>query len=256
MEGAFGAGKAGTDFNPVEFVQRPQVILRLLNILFSIIVFGSISSKGWTFDSKKEVCLYYSDANACNYGVGIGVIAFLAAAVLLAGEYFFPQMSSVKTRRHYVIGDLAFSGFWAFLYGVGFIYLASQWTKSDSSPAASAAGNNLRAAIAFSFFSIFTWAGSSFFAYQRYRQGAESAFATAYETGMGGPGGATTPGSAGGYTSFPGMGTAADPNTIGGAGGMAGGMGGAGGGGGGYQGPPFSSAARPGTIGDYQPPTY
>lgn len=116
-----------------------------------------------------------------------GVIAFLAAAVLLAGEYFFPQMSSVKTRRHYVIGDLAFSGecrcifqrnhafsfiylhhsfcgtgFWAFLYGVGFIYLASQWTKSDSSPAASAAGNNLRAAIAFSFFSIFTWVPNSF----------------------------------------------------------------------------------------------
>ncbi|XP_046632339.1 synaptogyrin-1-like [Daphnia pulicaria] len=252
MEGAFGAGKAGTDFNPVEFVQRPQVILRLLNILFSIIVFGSISSKGWTFDTKKEICLYNSDANACNYGVGIGVIAFLAAATLLAGEYFFPQMSSVKTRRHYVLGDLAFSGFWAFLYGVGFIYLASQWTKTDSSPAALAAGNNLRAAITFSFFSIFTWAGSSFFAYQRYRQGAESAFATAYETGMGGPGGATTPGSAGGYTSFPGMGTTADP--IGG--GMGGGMGGGAGGAGGYQGPPFSSAARPGTIGDYQPPTY
>jgi hypothetical protein len=34
----------------------------------------------------------------------------LAAATLLAGEYFFPQMSSVKTRRHYVLGDLAFSG--------------------------------------------------------------------------------------------------------------------------------------------------
>lgn len=31
--GAFGAGKAGTAFNPVEFVQRPQVILRLLNIV-------------------------------------------------------------------------------------------------------------------------------------------------------------------------------------------------------------------------------
>jgi hypothetical protein len=40
--------------------------------LFSIIVFGSISSKGWTFDTKKEICLYNSDANACNYGVGIG----------------------------------------------------------------------------------------------------------------------------------------------------------------------------------------
>lgn len=38
-------------------------------------------------------------------------------------------------------------------------------------------------------------AGSAFFAYQRYRQGADSAFATAYETGMGAPGGVTTPGS-------------------------------------------------------------
>jgi len=142
--GAFGAGKAGTTFNPVEFVQRPQVILRLLNIvsivsihnsamfpsqcnnthcrrclvftvcvrpldsflfasnililvkpffcnticihsslfvlftlqLFSIIVFGSISSKGYRFDGKKEVCLYNNDGNACNYGVGIGISHF------------------------------------------------------------------------------------------------------------------------------------------------------------------------------------
>nr|CAG4649751.1 EOG090X0FHR [Scapholeberis mucronata] len=238
--GAFGAGKAGTAFNPVEFVQRPQVILRLLNILFSIIVFGSISSKGYTFEGGKEVCLYNKDGNACNYGVGIGVIAFLAASLLLAGEYFFPQMSSVKTRRHYVLGDLGFSGFWSFLYGVGFIYLASQWTKTaDGNAAVLAAGNNMRAAITFSFFSVFTWAGSSYFAYQRYRQGADSAFATAYETGMGGPGGATTPGSTGGYTSFPGMGTTADP--IGGGVGVGGPAGP-----GGYQGPPFSSAARPG----------
>lgn len=244
--GAFGAGKAGTSFNPVEFVQRPQVILRLVNILFSIIVFGSITSKGYTLDpvKNKEVCLYNGDGNACNYGVGIGVIAFLAASLLLAGEYFFPQMSSVKTRRHYVMGDAGFSGFWSFLYGVGFIYLASTWTKTQETPAAVAASNNLRAAIAFSFFSIFTWSGSAYFAYQRYRQGADSAFATAYETGMGGPGGtATTPGSTGGYTSFPGMGTTADPI----------------GGGGAYQqGPPFASqtAGRPGSIGDYQPPTY
>jgi hypothetical protein len=44
-----------------------------------------------------------------------GVIAFLAAALLLAGEYFFPQMSSVKTRRHYVMGDAGFSGIKLFI---------------------------------------------------------------------------------------------------------------------------------------------
>lgn len=96
-------------------------------------MFGSITSKGYTLDpvKNKEVCLYNGDGNACNYGVGIGecvitliycdfeynliivflgVIAFLAASLLLAGEYFFPQMSSVKTRRHYVMGDAGFSG--------------------------------------------------------------------------------------------------------------------------------------------------
>lgn len=73
--------------------------------------------------------MYNSDGNACNYGVGIGkdlplkpfgtsfqfsyltgVIAFLAGSLLLAGEYLFPQMSSVKTRRHFVMGDFGFSG--------------------------------------------------------------------------------------------------------------------------------------------------
>jgi len=241
VDGAYGAGKAGTVFNPLEFFQRPPVILRLLNILFSIIVFGSISSQGYHLLDGKEVCLYNSDGNACSYGVGIGVIAFLAGSLLLAGEYLFPQMSSVKTRRHFVMGDFGFSAFWSFLYGVGFIYLASEWSKTPSSVETAAAGSNLQAAIAFSFFSAFTWAGSAFFAYQRYRQGADSAFATAYETGLAGQGGVTSPGSAGGYTSFPGVGTGTEQ---------------VGGGVGGYQGPPFSSAERPGTMGDYQPPTY
>jgi len=150
-------------------------------------------------------------------------------------------MSSVKTRRHFVLGDLGFSGFWAFLYFVGFIYLVSQWGKTPGTPETIASGNNMRAAIVFSFFSTFTWAGSAFFAFQRYRQGADSAFATAYETGAGmAPGmqgGATTPGSGGGYTSFPGMGTTSDPI-------------------GGYQAPPFSGAPRAAPMGDYQPPTY
>lgn len=79
--------------------------------LFCIIVFGCISSSGWRVDeaTKKEICLYNNDPNACNYGVGIGVIGFLACFGFVAGEYLFEQMSSVKTRKHYVLGDLGFS---------------------------------------------------------------------------------------------------------------------------------------------------
>lgn len=61
-------------------------------------------------ETKKDECLYNKDSNACNYGVGIAVIAFLASMGFLAGEYLFEQMSSVKTRKHYVLIDLGFSG--------------------------------------------------------------------------------------------------------------------------------------------------
>lgn len=80
--------------------------------LFSIIVFGCISSQGWRVDdqTKKDICIYNNNPTACNYGVTVGVIGFLASMGFIAGEYLFEQMSSVKTRKHYVLADLGFSG--------------------------------------------------------------------------------------------------------------------------------------------------
>lgn len=79
--------------------------------LFAIIVFGCISSQGWMFDEKekREVCLYNRDASACHYGTGVAVLAFLASIGFLIGEFLFEQMSSVKTRKHYVLLDLGYS---------------------------------------------------------------------------------------------------------------------------------------------------
>ncbi|CAH1104056.1 unnamed protein product [Psylliodes chrysocephalus] len=223
--GAYGGGKAGGSFDPLSFMQRPQVILRAVCWLFSIIVFGCISSQGWRLDkTKRHTCLYNDDPNACNYGVGISVIAFLASMGFLVGEYLFEQMSSVKTRKHFVLADLGFSAFWSFLYFVGFWYLTSQWGKSDRPPNGVGV-NNVQAAIAFSFFSIFSWAGSAVFAYQRFRQGTAAAFATNYENES------TMPAS---YPSYPGGPESDQP----------------------YQEPPFS--AGPGQRGptDFQAPAY
>ncbi|GJQ80921.1 hypothetical protein Trydic_g4738 [Trypoxylus dichotomus] len=224
--GAYGGGKAGGAFDPVAFVRRPQVILRAVCWLFSIIVFGCISSQGWWYNptTKTEECLYNGDSNACNYGVGISVIAFLASMGFLAGEYLFEQMSSVKTRKHYVLGDLGFSGFWSFLYFVGFWYLTSKWGKATAPPSGYGV-NNVRAAIAFSFFSIFTWAGCAFFAFQRFRQGADAAFATNYEADT------TLPTS---YPTYPG---APDGDQQ-------------------YQEPPFSSGINQRGPADFQAPAY
>lgn len=46
--GAFGAGKAGGAINPIEFVQRPQVILRILNIVsFTLSMLSIAKRRAW-----------------------------------------------------------------------------------------------------------------------------------------------------------------------------------------------------------------
>ncbi|XP_058798142.1 synaptogyrin [Phymastichus coffea] len=220
--GAYGGGKAGAPFDPITFVQRPAVILRGLCILFAIIVFGCISSKGYREENGREICLYNKESSSpCSYGTAIGVIAFLASIGFLAGEYLFEQMSSVKTRKHYVLGDLGFSGFWAFLYFVGFCYLWSSWSSAER-PKDGVGVNNVQAAIAFSFFSIFTWAGCAWFAFQRFKQGTDAAFAPSYEA---------DPTGGQGYTSYPDATDAA------------------------YQDPPFNQQQQRG-MGDFQAPAY
>lgn len=159
--------------------------------LFALIVFGCISSKGYRDENGKEVCLFNKDSSSpCSYGNVVGVVAFLASIGFLAGEYLFEQMSSVKTRKHYVLGDLwwvliliikyiyvhiytswtvrwsnvsmcqlknfSFSGFWAFLYLIEFFYLTSSWSSAER-PKDGVGVNSIRATIVFSFFSIFTW---------------------------------------------------------------------------------------------------
>ncbi|XP_063381010.1 synaptogyrin [Cydia fagiglandana] len=223
--GAYGGGKAGGAFDPQAFIQRPPVIVRAVCWLFSVIVMGCISAKGWYISKKdgKEYCAYNDDTNACNYGVGISVIAFIASIGFIVGEYLFEQMSSVKTRKHYVLADMGFSAFWAFLYFVGFCYLANAWGKTDDPPIGTA--NNMQGAIAFCFFSIFAWVGCAFFAFQRFRVGADSAFAPAYEV----EGAVASPGA---FPAYPG---APDPQPA-------------------YSEPPFSQRDQ-GNM-DYTAPTY
>lgn len=172
---AYGAGKAGATFDPMTFVKKPQVVLKLMCFLFGVIVYWCISSGSWYPDeeTKKEMCLFNKDGSACMYGSTIGFFGLLAAAGFVVGEYFFEQMSSAKTRKHFVIGDMGFSGLWAVLYFISFCYLANQWSDTTDKDIPESASGDPYCAILFSFFSIFTWAGSAWFAYQRFLQGVE-----------------------------------------------------------------------------------
>ncbi|KAM4901620.1 synaptogyrin-1 isoform 2-T2 [Sylvia borin] len=158
--GAFGAGKAGGAFDPQAFIRQPQTILRFVSWVFSIVVFGSIVNEGYVnrVDELEEHCIFNRNHNACNYGITVGVLAFLSCLLYLALDAYFPQISSVKDRKKAVLSDIGVSAFWAFLWFVGFCFLTNQWqaSKPEDNPL-NEGGDAARAAITFSFFSIFTW---------------------------------------------------------------------------------------------------
>ncbi|KAL8601463.1 hypothetical protein ACOMHN_000405 [Nucella lapillus] len=219
--GAYGAGLAGAPFDPLTYIKKPQVILRLVSMLFAVVVFGCISSGAWF----GHHCQMNDDTNACGYGTGIGVLAFLLCIGFLILDALFENLSSVQHRKYAVLADLAISGLWTFLWFVGFCYMTDAWRRTDSNARYiqphGAGKDNIQAAIAFSFFSIFSWGGLTFLAVQRYRLGAQETFNTGYNQDPT----ATSP-----YSSYPGSDTG-DP----------------------YQQPPFSQQKD---VPDYQPPTY
>ncbi|XP_059835552.1 synaptogyrin-3a [Hypanus sabinus] len=174
--GAYGAGKAGAALDPIAFLKQPQTILRILSWVFSIVVFASIVNEGYVNNGSNQLyCVYNKNDSACNYGIAIGIMAFFICILCFTLDFYFPQMSSVKDRKHIVMGDLGLSGLWTFLWFVSFCFLANQWQQTPSADLPFNQGADAaRAAIAFSFFSILSWAGLTIKAWQRYHLGADS----------------------------------------------------------------------------------
>lgn len=75
-------------------------------------VFASITAEGYiNRDTSKEIkCMFNENDSACSYGVGIGIIAFLACVVMLVVDANFPQISNANQRKIIVVGDFVFSG--------------------------------------------------------------------------------------------------------------------------------------------------
>uniref|UniRef100_G1M5F6 Synaptogyrin 2 n=3 Tax=Ailuropoda melanoleuca TaxID=9646 RepID=G1M5F6_AILME len=119
-----------------------------------------------------KYCVFNRNEDACGYGSAIGVLAFLASAFFLVVDVYFPQISNATDRKYLVIGDLLFSALWTFLWFVGFCFLTNQWAATKEEDVLMGA-DSARAAITFSFFSIFSWGALASLAYQRYKAGVD-----------------------------------------------------------------------------------
>ncbi|XP_047426765.1 synaptogyrin-2a [Mugil cephalus] len=175
---AYGVSLAGGAFDLQNFVAQPQTILRFLSWIFSIVVFATITAEGYNNIHQESVtrCIFNGNDSACSFGVGIGILAFLACVAFLVLDAYFPQISNAKERKYIVLGDLFFSVAWTFLWFICFCVLANQWSHTT---ATSIIAVPAQAVVTFSFFSIITWGLLSYFAYGRYRIGV-SAFDQEY----------------------------------------------------------------------------
>lgn len=202
---------------------QPQVLARALSLLFALVVFCCIFGEGYSnrHESRQQYCVFNRNEDACRYGGAVGVLAFLACAFFLAVDVSFPQISNATDRKYLVVGDLLFSALWTFLWFVGFCFLTNQWAATQPEDVLVGA-DSARAAITFSFFSIFSWGLLASLAYRRYKAGVDD-FLQNYVDPSPDPGAA--------YASYPGA--AADN----------------------YQQPPFTQSAE-GAEGYQPPPVY
>ncbi|XP_042613557.1 synaptogyrin-1-like isoform X2 [Cyprinus carpio] len=173
QRGAYGASGAGGAFEPLAFLQQPHTGLRIVSWLFSLVIFVCVVNEGYINrpDEVEQFCIFNRNQNACNYAVSMGSLAFLCCMAFLALDVYFPQISSVKDRKKAVLADVGTSAFWSFVWFVGFCFLANQWqvAKAEDNPLQSG-GDAARAAITFSFFSIFTWGALTLVSLERLKR--------------------------------------------------------------------------------------
>ncbi|XP_075889833.1 synaptogyrin-3-like isoform X1 [Nelusetta ayraudi] len=175
--GGYGAGKAGgVAFDPVAFFTHPRTVLRLMSWVFSMVVFSCIINEGYiNIGSERLLCVFNNNADACNFGITVGVACFLGSIFFLILDVYFPSMSNIKDRRRAVMLDLGFSGVACFLWFVGFCFLANQWQATSAEELPLAQGSDAaRATITFCFFSILTWAVLTLSALRRYLTGSKT----------------------------------------------------------------------------------
>lgn len=88
-------------------------------------MFACLVGDGYTNLSEKSdlYCIFNRNADACRYGIGIGILAFLACIFFFMVDVYFPQISNTTDRKYLVLADLGFSG----TRGAGRAVAVPQW---------------------------------------------------------------------------------------------------------------------------------
>ena len=151
--------------DPLEFGKQVllkfEIYLRMAAVLFAIIVFSCIADKALYEEASEQgqptiICLYNYDNNACNYGIAVGILAFLSNLLFLCMDVFMEVIIHPLIYRIISLCMLIFNMVWGFNWFVLFCVLVNRWNSAPSSLKSKItplAYSDTQAAIAFSFFS-------------------------------------------------------------------------------------------------------
>lgn len=76
--------------------------------VFSIIIFGCITSEGWRYDGHQEVCIVNNSYTACQLSAAVGILAFIIALgrIIQSKKSNYTQNNfSNSDRRIFLRGD-------------------------------------------------------------------------------------------------------------------------------------------------------
>nr|XP_027776302.1 synaptogyrin-4 isoform X1 [Marmota flaviventris] len=158
------------DSEAVHFLRKPKSIARILEGIFSLIIFSSLLTDGYQnkTESPQLHCVLNSNSVACSFAVGASFTAFLSCLTFLALDAQENRIASTRFRTAFQLLDFILDVLWAGIWFVGFCFLANQWQHSQ--PKEFLLGSSsAKAAIAFSFFSIPVWIFQAYLAIQDLR---------------------------------------------------------------------------------------
>ncbi|XP_004619779.2 synaptogyrin-4 [Sorex araneus] len=141
----------------VQFLKRPKTVGRIFAGVFALIIFSSLLTDGYQnkTDSSQLHCVLDSNGTACSFAVASGFLAFLCCLTFMLLDAHEDSLVSTRFRTAFQLLDFILAVLWTGIWFVGFCFLANQWQRSPKEFLLGS--SSAKAAISFSFFSIFVW---------------------------------------------------------------------------------------------------
>ncbi|KAM9632776.1 synaptogyrin-4 [Trichechus inunguis] len=172
------------DSEAVQFLKRPKTMGRIFSGVFSLVVFSSLLTDGYQnkTDSPQLHCVLNSNAMACSFAVGAGLLAFLSCLVFLVLDAHEGRIAGSRFKTAFQLLDFIVAVIWACVWFVGFCFLANQWQHAQ--PREFLLGSSsAKAAITFTFFSVLVWIFQAYLAFQELQEDAPVPYKRSLEEG-------------------------------------------------------------------------